>query len=128
MNMVMRQGLPGAPDTTLTISVGTNFTGATGTFKSDANNKGFVFGFILFNGGLAKEPICAYGAGQNDANSGETVTGTLVSITITGFSISGSPGSVHGNVTAEGTFSGTAYDSKNRKTVALTDGAFNVHP
>jgi hypothetical protein len=125
---VYNNGLPGAPDTTITISVGTNFTGGSGTFKSDVNDKGFVFGFILFNGSLRKDPVCGYGAGQNDSNSGETVAGTPVSITITHFSVSGSPAAPYGNVTAQGTFSGTAYNLKTRKTVALTDGMFKVHP
>ena len=124
---VYNNGLPGAPETTITVSVGANFTGGTGTFKSDVDDKGFVFGFILFNGNLSKEPICGYGAGQNDSNSGETVANTPVSITITSFSVSGSPAAFHGNVTAQGTFSGTAYDIKNKKSVTLTDGTFNVH-
>jgi hypothetical protein len=119
--------LPGSPDTTLTLAIGSNFTGSTGTFKSDDNDKGFVFGFVLFDGSLTK-PIVGYGAGQNDSNSGETVANTPISITLTSFSFSGSPGALYGNVTAQGTFSGTAYDIKNNTFVVLSDGTFSIHP
>jgi hypothetical protein len=119
--------LPGSPVTTLTLSIGSNFTGSIGSFKSDENDKGFVFGFVLFDGSLTK-PIVGYGAGQNESDNDETVANTPVSITLTSFSFSGSPGAPNGNVTAQGTFSGTAYDIKNNRFVALTDGTFNVHP
>jgi hypothetical protein len=124
---IYNNALPGAPNTTLTLSIGSNFTGSTGTFKSDDDDKGFVFGFLLFDGSLTK-PIVAYGAGQNDSNTGETVANTPVSITLTSFSFSGSISATYGNVTAQGTFSGTAYDIKNNTFVAVTDSTFNVHP
>ena len=125
---IYNNALPGSPQTTLTLSIGSNFTGSTGTFKSDNNNKGFVFGFILFDGSLNKL-IGGYGAGQNDSgNTNETVANTPVSITLTSFSISGSITAPYGNVTAQGTFSGTAYDIKNKTFVTITDGTFNIHP
>jgi hypothetical protein len=37
-------GLPDFPQTTITLAIGSDFTGRTGTFKSDVNDKGFVFG------------------------------------------------------------------------------------
>lgn len=125
---IYNNALPGAPDTTLTLAVGSDFSGSTGTFKGDDNNKGFVFGFILFAGNITS-PTAAYGAGQNDPNSSETVANTPISISLTSFSYSGSAGTEpYGNVTAQGTFSGTAYDIKNNAFVAITDGTFIVHP
>lgn len=124
---IYNASLPGFPQTTITLAIGSDFTGRTGTFKSDVNDKGFVFGFLLFAGSLNK-PIAGYGAGQNDSNSGETVANSPVSITLTSFSYSGSPGAVKWNVIAEGTFSGTVYDIINKKYVALTDGTINIHP
>jgi hypothetical protein len=56
------------------------------------------------------------------------VANTPVSITPTSFSYSGSEGAPYGNVTAQGTFSGTVYDVKNNAFVAITDGTFAVHP
>jgi len=35
---IYNAGLPDFPDTTITLSVGANFTGGTGTFKSDVND------------------------------------------------------------------------------------------
>lgn len=124
---IYNNALPGSPDTTITLGIGSNFKGSTGTFKSDDNGKGFVFGFLLFAGSITK-PIVGYGAGQNDTNTGETVANTPVSMTLTSFSFSGSVGALYGNVTAQGTFSGTAYDIINKKFVAVSDGTFNIHP
>jgi hypothetical protein len=124
---IFNAGLPGFPQTTISLAIGTNFTGSTGTFKSDKGKKGFVFGFVLYAGSFTK-PIVGYGAGQDDSSSGETVAGSPISITLTSFSSSGSPGAATGNITAQGTFSGTAYDILNKKYVSLTDGTFNIHP
>jgi len=56
------------------------------------------------------------------------VVNTPVSITLTSFSYSGSEGAPYGNVTAQGTFSGTVFDVVSNTFVAITDGTFNVHP
>jgi hypothetical protein len=124
---IFNAGLPGFPQTTITLAVGSHFTGSAGTFKSADDGKGFVFGFILFAGSINKV-IVGYGAGQNDSNSGETVAGSPITMTLTSFSNSGSPGATTGNVSAQGTFSGTVYDIQNKKYVALTDGTINIHP
>jgi hypothetical protein len=123
---IFNAGLPGFPNTTCMLRIGSNFTGSTGTFKSDKDDKGFVFSFVLY-GGSVNKPIVGYGAGQNDPISGETVAGSPITITLTSFSYSGSAGAATGNVTAQGTFSGTVYDILNKKYVALTDGTFNIH-
>jgi hypothetical protein len=114
-------------DTSLALAIGSDFSGSTGTFKGDDNNKGFVFHFLLF-GGSVTNPIAGYEGGQNDANSVATVANTPVSITLTSFSYSGSEGAPYGNVTAHGTFSGTVYDVVTNAFVAITDGTFTVHP
>jgi hypothetical protein len=120
---IYNNALAGASDTLLTLALGSDFTGSTGTFKGDDNNKGFVFGLASIN------PLVGYGAGKNDTgNTPETVANTPVSITLTSFSYAGSISATYGNVTAQGTFSGTVYDIKNNVFVALTDGTFNVHP
>ena len=62
------------------------------------------------------------------SDNDETVANTPVRITLTSFSYSGSPGAPNGKVTAQGTFSGTAYDIKNNTFVTLSDGTFNIHP
>ena len=123
---IFNAGLPGFPNTTCMLRIGSNFTGSIGTFKSDKDNKGFVFSFVLY-GGSVNKPIVGYGAGQNDSISGETVAGSPITITLTSFSHSGSPGAATGNVTAQGTFSGTVYDILNKKYVVLTEGTFNIH-
>ena len=83
---IYNAALPGFPDTTITLSVGANFTGGIGTFKSDVNDKGFVFGF---NVGNMKDMI-SYIGGKDDPGRAFTVASTSVSITITSFSESGS--------------------------------------
>jgi hypothetical protein len=115
--------LPGFPETMITLAVGANFTGSAGTFKSDVNDKGFVFGFSLGN----LKDIIGYSGGKDDPDGAFTVASTPVSLTITNFSASGSD-FIKGNVTAQGTFSGKVYDLKNKMTVTLTDGTFNVQP
>lgn len=120
---IYNAGLPGFPETIITLAIGSNFTGSTGTFKSDANGKGFVFGFTLGN----MKDMIGYAGGKDDPDRAFTVASTPISITITSFSISGSD-MIKGNISAQGTFSGTAYDFKNKRTVQLTDGTFSVHP
>ena len=124
---IFNAGLAGFPNTTISLAVGSNFTGSTGTFKSAEDAKGFVFGFVLYSGSVTK-PVVGYGGGQNDSNSGETVAGSPITMTLTSFSSAGSPGAATGNVTAQGTFSGTVYDILNKKYVPLTDGTINIHP
>ena len=123
MFVVYNAGLSGFPQTTIILSIGSNFTGGTGTFKSDANEKGFVFGFTLGN----MKDMIGYAGGKDDPSNAFTVASTPISITVTAFSGSGTV-SMAGNVTTQGTFSGKVYDFKNKKTVSLTDGTFNVHP
>ena len=121
INTIARENISNIP--ILIPAMDIDFTGSTGTFKGDDDNKGFVFGLASIN------PEIGYGAGKNDTgNTPETVANTPVSITLTSFSYSGSISATYGNVTAEGTFSGTVYDIKNKTFVALTDGTFTVHP
>ena len=119
---VYNAGLPGFPETTISLAVGSKFKGSTGTFKSAADEKGFVF---LFTQGNMKNMI-GYAGGKDDPDGAFTVASTPISITITSFSAVGTD-YVRGHlVSAQGTFSGKVYDFKNKTTVDLTDGTFNV--
>lgn len=118
---VYNAGMPGFPQTTITLAIGSDFTGSPGTFKGDAGDKGFVFGYTQ---GTLKDMI-GYAGGKDDPSGGFTVASTPIHITVTSFSASSS-NYMHGNVTAQGTFSGKVYDFKNKKTVDLTDGTFSV--
>jgi hypothetical protein len=121
MFSVYNAGMPGFPETTITLVIGSDFTGSPGTFKGDTGDKGFVFGYTQ---GTMKDMI-GYAGGKDDPSGGFTVASTPISITVTSFSVTGT-NYIQGNVTAQGTFSGKVYDFKNKKTVELTDGTFNV--
>jgi hypothetical protein len=117
---VYNAGMPGFPETTISLAIGSDFTGSPGTFKGDANDKGFVFGYTQ---GTLKDMI-GYAGGKDDPSGSFTVASTPIRITVTSFSVTGI--TKQGNVTAQGTFSGKVYDFKNKKTVDLTDGTFSV--
>jgi hypothetical protein len=117
MFTIYNAGLPGFPETTITLSIGSDFTASTGTFKSAANDKGFIFGFTQ---GTMKD-MTGYTAGKDDPDQGITAANTPVA----SFSVVGTD-YIKGNVTAQGAFSGKVYDFKNKRTVDLTDGTFSV--
>jgi hypothetical protein len=120
MFSVYNAGMPGFPETTISLAIGSDFTGSPGTFKGDANDKGFVFGYTQ---GTLKD-MTGYAGGKDDPSGDFTVASTPIHITVTSFSVTGI--NKQGNVTAQGTFSGKVYDFKNKKTVDLTDGTFSV--
>jgi hypothetical protein len=118
---IYNSGLPGFPQTTITLSIGADFTGSTGTFKSDVKDKGFIFGFTQGN----MKDMIGYAGGKDDPNTGVTAANTPMTITVSSFSVVGT-NYIQGNVTTKGTFCGKVYDFKNKKPVDLTDGSFNV--
>lgn len=97
MFTIYNAGLPGFPETTITLSIGSDFTASTGTFKSAANDKGFVFGFTQ---GTMKD-MTGYAAGKDDPDQGITAAGTPITITVASFSVV-STDYIKGNVTAQG--------------------------